>query len=129
MQYILNMRPVFNKEALFSDGTEYYRIPAEPKAGDTVTIKFRTQRNNVDSVYLVSQEQRVQMEICGTENGFDLLFCPGDDWSGYLSLLFEIQYGWVTCYYNNQGVCMKHEAGWILRFIRALILQSGPKVR
>ena len=49
MQYILNMRPVFNKEALFSDGTEYYRIPAEPKAGDTVTIKFRTQRNNVDS--------------------------------------------------------------------------------
>ena len=23
MQYILNMRPVFNKEALFSDGTEY----------------------------------------------------------------------------------------------------------
>ena len=71
MQYILNMRPVFNKEALFSDGTEYYRIPAEPKAGDTVTIKFRTQRNNVDSVYLVSQEQRVQMEICGTENGFD----------------------------------------------------------
>ena len=44
MQYILNMRPVFNKEALFSDGTEYYRIPAEPKAGDTVTIKFRTQR-------------------------------------------------------------------------------------
>ena len=65
MQYILNMRPVFNKEALFSDGTEYYRTPAEPKAGDTVTIKFRTQRNNVDSVYLVSQEQRVQMEIAG----------------------------------------------------------------
>ena len=29
MQYILNMRPVFNKEALFSDGTEYYRTPAE----------------------------------------------------------------------------------------------------
>ena len=47
MQYILNMRPVFNKEALFSDGTEYYRIPAEPKAGDTVTIKFR--RRNFSS--------------------------------------------------------------------------------
>ena len=66
MQYILNMRPVFNKEALFSDGTEFYRNPAEPKAGDTVTIKFRTQRNNVDSVYLVSGEQRIQMQICDT---------------------------------------------------------------
>ena len=62
MQYILNMRPVFNKEALFSDGTEYYRSPSEPKAGDTVTIKFRTQRNNVDSVYLVSGNLRKQME-------------------------------------------------------------------
>ena len=109
MQYILNMRPVFNKEALFSDGTEYYRIPAEPKAGDIVTIKFRTQRNNVDSVYLVSQEQRVQMEICGTENGFDYYSAQVTIGEDIFRYYFEIQYGWVTCYYNNQGVCMKHE--------------------
>ena len=25
MQYILNMRPVLNTEALFSDGSDYYR--------------------------------------------------------------------------------------------------------
>ena len=109
MQYILNMRPVFNKEALFSDGTEYYRTPAEPKAGDTVTIKFRTQRNNVDSVYLVSQEQRVQMEICETENGFDYYSAQVTIGEDIFRYYFEIQYGWVTCYYNNQGVCMKHE--------------------
>ena len=109
MQYILNMRPVFNKEALFSDGTEYYRTPAEPKAGDIVTIKFRTQRNNVDSVYLVSQEQRVQMEICGTENGFDYYSAQVTIGADIFRYYFEIQYGWVTCYYNNQGVCMKHE--------------------
>lgn len=102
MQYILNMRPVFNKEALFSDGTEYYRIPAEPKAGDIVTIKFRTQRNNVDSVYLVSQEQRVQMEICGTENGFDYYSAQVTIGEDIFRYYFEIQYGWVTCYYNNQ---------------------------
>ena len=109
MQYILNMRPVFNKEALFSDGTEYYRTPAEPKAGDTVTIKFRTQRNNVDSVYLVSQEQRVQMEICETENGFDYYSAQVTIGADIFRYYFEIQYGCVTCYYNNQGVCMKHE--------------------
>ena len=33
MQYILNMRAVLNKDALFSDSTEYYRSPSEPKAG------------------------------------------------------------------------------------------------
>lgn len=31
MQYILNMRPVLNTEALFSDGSDYYRCPSNPK--------------------------------------------------------------------------------------------------
>ena len=39
MQYILNMRPVFNKEALFSDGTRYYRNPTEQKSGEKVIIQ------------------------------------------------------------------------------------------
>ena len=37
MQYILNMRPVLNTEALFSDGSDYYRMSVRiPKPGDTV---------------------------------------------------------------------------------------------
>lgn len=39
MRYILNMSPVLNKDAMFSDGTEYYRTPVEPREGDTVTIQ------------------------------------------------------------------------------------------
>ncbi len=109
MQYILNMRPVFNKEALFSDGTEYYRTPAEPKAGDTVTIKFRTQRNNVDSVYLVSRSSVCRWRYSGTENGFDYYSAQVTIGEDIFRYYFEIQYGWVTCYYNNQGVSMKHE--------------------
>ena len=50
MQYILNMRPVLNTEALFSDGSDYYRSPSNPKAGESVRIRFRTQRHNVDTV-------------------------------------------------------------------------------
>ncbi|MFR8353480.1 MAG: hypothetical protein ACLVB1_13365 [Blautia obeum] len=57
MQYILNMRPVFNKEALFSDGTRYYRNPTEPKSGEKVIISFRTQKNNVDAVYLIRDQK------------------------------------------------------------------------
>ena len=40
MQYILNMRPVLNKNALFSDGTRYYRNPEEPKAGEKDNAQF-----------------------------------------------------------------------------------------
>ena len=41
-QYIMQMRPVLKKEALFSDGTKDYRNPTEPEAGEKVTIRFRT---------------------------------------------------------------------------------------
>ena len=53
--------------------TEYLQ---NQKAGDTVTIKFRTQRNNVDSVYLVSQEQRVQMEILRDRERILIIILP-----------------------------------------------------
>ena len=42
-QYIMQMRPVLKKEALFSDGTKDYRDPTEPEAGEKVTIRFRTE--------------------------------------------------------------------------------------
>ena len=110
MQYILNMRPVLNTEALFSDGSDYYRCPSNPKAGDKVRIRFRTKRNNVDMVYLVYDGKRQQMERVAKSNGFDYYetsIIMGEEIVRYH---FEITYGWVTCYYNNQGVCMKHES-------------------
>ena len=104
MQYILNMRAVLNKDALFSDSTEFYRSPSEPKPGDVVVIRFRTQRNNVDAVYLVSGEKKQKMKIYKTVNGFDYyatkIIMPDEVYKYH----FEILYGWVTCYYNHQGV-------------------------
>ena len=105
MQYILNMRPVFNKEALFSDGTRYYRNPTEPKSGEKVIISFRTQKDNVDAVYLVSGDQKYKMKVYKTTKGFDYygtkIVMPEEIFRYH----FEIQYGWATCYYTEQGVC------------------------
>ena len=38
------------KAALFCDETMDYRKPAEPDAGEWVTVKFRTEKDDVDSV-------------------------------------------------------------------------------
>ena len=100
---MLNMRPPLNRNALFSDGTENYRIPAEPSEGDEVLIRFRTQKNNVDEVYLVSGEFRQRMEVASTCRGFDYYethITMGDRLFRYH---FEILYGLSVCYYNNQG--------------------------
>lgn len=104
MQYILNMRAVLNKDAFFSDGTKYYRNPSEPEAGESVMISFRTQKNNVDSVYLVSEGVKYKMKVYKTLKGFDYhgvkITMPDKVFRYY----FEIHYGWITCYYNSMGV-------------------------
>ena len=46
-QYIMQMRPILRKQALFSDGTKDYRMPAEPKENEIVTIRFRTAKDNL----------------------------------------------------------------------------------
>lgn len=53
--YILQMRPILRKRALFSDGTSDYRIPPEPKAGEHVKFRFRTAADNVDLVGALSR--------------------------------------------------------------------------
>ena len=49
-QYMSQMRAMFNKHALYSDESPQYQIPFEPNPGDTVKIRFRTLKNNVDAV-------------------------------------------------------------------------------
>ena len=70
-QYIMQMRPILRKRALFSDGTEDYRSPAEPKAGELVTIRFRTARDNVDAVWLCTEQKKYFMEKTESEGLFD----------------------------------------------------------
>mgnify|MGYP002508312678 CR=1 FL=1 len=55
-----------NKDALFSDETSQYRIPMEVNPGDNVTVIFRTAKDNVDGVYLISKGNRLPMKKFAT---------------------------------------------------------------
>ena len=70
-QYIMQMRPILRKQALFSDGTKDYRIPAEPKENEIVTIRFRTAKDNVDVVWLCTKDTRYQMKLAERDDTFD----------------------------------------------------------
>ncbi len=60
-----------NKVALFADATDDYRIPREPDPFKTVTYRFRTAKDNVFSVFLVTRESEYQMEKAETVGDFD----------------------------------------------------------
>ena len=103
-EYITKMRPIFNKDALFSDETEQYRSPAEPNVGEVVTIRFRTKKNNVDEVYFISGAMRLRMKLSETKNGFDFYNIEIKLGEAPVRYYFEIKAGKICCYYNELGV-------------------------
>ena len=103
-QYILNMRPVLNKQALFSDTTQDYVTPAEPRFKEKVTVRFRTAKNNVDAVFLISGSKSVEMNKTEVDALFDYYSCVITMDERIIGYCFQIIAGKVMCYYNSRGI-------------------------
>ena len=103
--YIAGMRPVINKEALFSDTTEDYVYPPEPSAYGEVTIRFRSARNNIDRVFFVCKDEKHIMLKTETDNYFDYYSYSVQLDNEKLTYYFEVRVGRIDCYYDTRGVC------------------------
>lgn len=106
-EYILQMRPALSKPALFSDATKYYRTPMEPEAGEVVTIRFRTRKNNVDQVNLVSDDLVKRMYVVESTSDFDYYAANITLGEEPFYYIFEIISGNIVCYYDDKGVTME----------------------
>ena len=103
--YMDNLAMIFNPQAIFSDGTERYRMPAEPKAYDSVQLFLRTGRENVDAVYLnYGEGKRQKMVKSSNDKLFDYYQGGIVLGSQRLEYYFEIHCGAIVCYYNAVGV-------------------------
>lgn len=98
------MRPVFNTRALFSDETSNYVYPMEPNPGDIVKIRIRTQRDNVDAVFLISGSLKKKMDFEESEGRFDYYMTKIKVGAEPIYYYFEIQAGKTRCFYNKCGV-------------------------
>lgn len=103
-QYMMQMRPILRRKALFSDGTEDYRSPAEPKENETVTIRFRTFKNNVDVVWLCSGGKKYQMTKAESTETFDYYAVDIKLGTEAFCYYFEIASGVLMCRYDRYGV-------------------------
>lgn len=103
-QYMMQMRPVLHKKALFSDETKDYRIPAEPEENEIVEIRFRTAKDNVDTVILWAEEKEHVMEKIETEEEYDYYAVKVQLTDQAFYYYFEIVTGMLHCYYDRFGV-------------------------
>lgn len=115
--YISNMRPVFNKKALFSDMTEDYVSPSEPSAYDEITIKFRTEKNNVDKVFWVCGNEKQMMMKTESDNYFDYYTLDVQLENQEISYYFEIHSGKIVCFFNYSGVVRNVDRHYDFRLI------------
>ncbi len=102
--YLANMRPVFNRRALFSDTTEEYLIPSEPEINEKVTIRFRTAKNNVDRVLFVCKGEKYVMRKVEQNKHFDFYACELQLEDKKVTYCFEIQSGKLKGYYDTRGL-------------------------
>ena len=95
-----------NRQALFADETQDYRIPEEPDTGDLVCLRFRTAKDNADHVYYIEEETETRAEM--TRVSSDSLF----DYYQYHIITdetaqfyyFQVVKGEETVCYNRLGV-------------------------
>ena len=96
-----------NEQALFCDGTAGYVIPQEPRENESVRLRFRTARDDVKRVRLMTAVGGYDMEKeNGNGNGseFDYYAITWRLNENPFRYCFEIQDGEETCYYGRCGV-------------------------
>lgn len=116
-QYISTMRPVFNKKALFSDMTENYVYPPEASAYGEITIKFRSEKNNIDKVFIVCGEEKHLMFKSESDDYFDYYIHTEQLENREISYYFEVHAGKIICYYNCSGVSKNVDRHYDFRLI------------
>lgn len=113
-EYVHNVKSALDFGALFSDGTNRYREPAEVKKGQPVTLRFRTAKYNVDGVTLVygENDERQEMTIERSDNLFDYYAYTIPSVCDRILYHYEVVCGNVKCYYNKLGVQRDNNADY-----------------
>ena len=99
--------PGINRDALFADETSDYRIPAEPDPGQLVTLRFRTEKDNVDQVVCNTGINDYSMIKVESDELFDYYQCNITVETDLILLFFTVIKGEEVCYYNKLGVVEK----------------------
>lgn len=102
-KYITDMKPMFNKHALFCDMTEDYVSPSQPSAFGRVTVRFRTAKNNVDRVCFVCKGSREFMSIAYKDDMFDYYELKVQLDNEKIEYYFEIYFGKGIYFYDRRG--------------------------
>ena len=91
------------EQALFCDGTASYVNPPQPAENETITLRFRTAKDDVDRVRLMTGVGGYDMKKESSSGEFDYYTINWRLNEEPFRYCFEIQDGDELCYYNKCG--------------------------
>lgn len=110
---------MINRSALFTDETLNFKTPYQPEAGDAVTLRFRTLKNDVLNVYVCfggikKSMTKVGNDPDGTFDYYQATFvCPENKVCYYFLASDEDD----VVYYNRLGAVTNHQPEYNFSFI------------
>lgn len=104
MLYSRFCKGMLNARAIFSDETEQFRKPSEPSNLDEVQILLRTARNNVDEVFIVTEQGSEKMNVVRSEGLFDFYEAILPPCENTINYFFEIKKENDLFYYSKLGL-------------------------
>ncbi len=114
--YINHARPVLNKQALFADGTDFYRTYTKNEDGYTVRLRFRTERDNVENVILVTNTMKKQMQRVMSDRQFDYYEVEVNYPACGQDYYYQVSGGKMSAVYNKRGVMDGPQAYYNFKF-------------
>lgn len=96
--------PYFCSQAIFSDETIQYRVPAEPSQYDTVTITLRAGRDIELQPYLCTEKKRIPMKKMRSSFVFDYYQVNLPPSPESVQYYFCVEGEGFTLYYTKYGV-------------------------
>lgn len=126
--YMCNARPVLKMRALFSDATKDYRNPPECDPGDSVALRLRTGKYNVNKAYLCTDNGEYRMKRVDSDNLFDYYEASVTVSEKILSYYFKVEtaHG-AVCYYNQIGASRELNQYYNFRIIPGYKVPSWAK--
>ena len=98
------LKDYINIGAIFSDETENFVNPAEPKSDDNITIKFRTGKSNIDKVFINFGNETLPLEFDYSDDVFDFYKITLSPIKSPLRYYFSLAKDNKVYYYNKKGL-------------------------
>lgn len=105
----------FRIHAIFSDHTEAYQKPFQPKAEDALEIRIRVGKNTITKIDLCTSEYQLEMTQTSEDDTFAFfsVTIPPDTQNRHFSYYFHLYYDDGTLFYTKYGVFDSYQSeGW-----------------